>query len=114
MKFKFNNFEFTFTKLEGRKDYFKGTPKKYKDGVKINKNSILMYAKELKGYKRVDLLVDRENNAIKIVEGDYYKVIIGKTEDSPYRAIPSNRVLKMGFKEGFYKRVEDNVYVLQD
>jgi len=89
----------------------------YKGGLSVNKNCAYILDRKCKISKndRIDIYLDKENNAIKIVDGNTYKV--NETRSGlrgHYRSFSSQALIRYGIKIGHYNYIGDNIFVLEN
>jgi len=100
--------KFNFTKFDD-----KGT--NYKGGLSVGTTVAYVMEKDFPQYKRIDVLLDAESNAIKIVEGKRYKFAKKyMCKSRSYHLFNSKSMITHGVKKGWYSYQGDGVFVLAE
>lgn len=103
--------KFNFTKFEGSQT----GPKKARGlkGLRVYDGLVSISEDKFKPTKNIDVYLDLKQGAIKILNGDTYKLTkISKGGSSNYYGFSSARLIKKGLKKGFYKPAGYNTFVL--
>ena len=88
---------------------------KFKKGKRVRGLSICstignISEDDFRKYERVDIYIDYEKDAIKIIEGTEYKLTRGSSQK--YCTFSTRAIVRSGVKIGRYKYVGDNIFEL--
>jgi hypothetical protein len=68
----------------------------------------------LSDVEKIDIFIDYENNAIKILEGNTYKItLIRRGLRGIYKAFGTVAIVKSGVKVGHYLYIGNNTFILE-
>ncbi|MEK6884484.1 MAG: hypothetical protein AABY22_32930 [Nanoarchaeota archaeon] len=80
-------------------------------GLKIRKDHVIISEEDYKNIGAVDIFLDLEKMAIKIIEGDTYKLSVVNKKYPNTKSFSSTGLIKNGIKLGFYKYIGNNIFV---
>ena len=87
----------------------------YKGGLNVGKKLIYILERDFISAERINVYLDLEKNAIKIIVGYSYKLFLRKRgKRGNYKAICAVSLVKAGLKTGHYKYVGDSIFVLEN
>ena len=88
----------------------------YKGGLSVSKTKqVWIMERNFPRYEKIDIFVDYENNAIKIVEGSTYKIVLSRRgiRGKRTQAFSGSSLVNCGVKVGHYKYIGENTFVLE-
>ena len=91
-----------------------GGRRRTKEGLTVSKYVINISEKDFKFYSTIGIYLDLKKNAIKITEGDTYKISTYDRKDgSKFHTFSGALLVKKGLKLGRYKFIGNNIFVLE-